>query len=86
MDLPAAAMLEQKRGEFERLRAAFPTIVPAEPNNAFLVSIALYNELVPAFERLLAASGGNLDTFYARARDLAREGRAERDALLARLN
>src|SRR5438067_9791290 len=86
MDLASEAMLEQKRGEFERLRAAFPTIVPAEPNNAFLVSIALYNELVPAFERLLAASGGNLDTFYARARDLAREGRAERDAVLARLN
>lgn len=86
MNLSREAMLEQKRGEFERLRAAFPTIVPAEPNNAFLVSIALYNELVPAFERLLAASGGNLDTFYVRARELAREGRAERDALLARLN
>jgi predicted aminopeptidase len=56
-----------------------------EPNNAFLVSIALYNELVPAFERLLAASG-SLDSFYVRARELAREGRAERDAVLARLN
>ena len=31
--------------------ARFPQFVPAEPNNAFLVSIALYNELVPAFER-----------------------------------
>ena len=51
-DLPREAMLEQKRGEFDRLRAAFPNIVPVEPNNAFLVSIALYNELVPAFERL----------------------------------
>ena len=84
-DLPREAMIEQKRGEFDRLRAAFPNIVPAEPNNAFLVSIALYNELVPAFERLLAASGG-LDTFYVRAGELAREGRAERDAVLARLN
>jgi|SRR5689334_4743890 len=84
-DLSREAMLEQKRGEFDRLRAAFPNIVPAEPNNAFLVSIALYNELVPAFERLLAASG-SLDTFYARARKLAHEGRAERDAVLARLN
>jgi predicted aminopeptidase len=85
MNLSGEAMLEQKRGEFDRLRAAFPNIVPAEPNNAFLVSIALYNELVPAFERLLAASG-NLDTFYARAKKLAHEGRAERDAVLARLN
>jgi predicted aminopeptidase len=85
MNLSREAMLEQKRGEFDRLRAAYPTIVPAEPNNAFLVSIALYNELVPALERLLAASG-NLDAFYARAKELAHEGRAERDALLARLN
>ena len=84
-DLPREQMLEQKRGEFDRLRAAFPGVVPAEPNNAFLVSIALYNELVPAFERLLAASG-SLDSFYVRARDLAREGRAERNAVLARLN
>ena len=62
--------LVQKRGEFERLRASFPNFVPAEPNNAFLVSIALYNELVPVLERVLAASG-SLEEFYARARRLA---------------
>ena len=62
--------LEQKRAEFDRLRASFPQFVPAEPNNAFLVSIALYNELVPALERVLAASA-SLDDFYARARALA---------------
>jgi predicted aminopeptidase len=84
--LSREAMLEQKRGEFVRLRAAFPGVVPAEPNNAFLVSVALYTELVPAFERLLAASGGDLDTFYARARSLAHEDRAQRDAVLARAN
>jgi predicted aminopeptidase len=79
-------MLAQKRGEFERLHAAFPGVVPAEPNNAFLISVALYTDLVPAFERLLAASGGNLDRFYARARELAHEPAAERDAVLARAN
>jgi predicted aminopeptidase len=84
--LPREALLEQKRGELERLRAAFPNVVPAEPNNAFLVSVALYTELVPAFERLLAASGGSLDKFYARARELAHEDRAQRDAVLARAN
>jgi predicted aminopeptidase len=83
MQLSPEAMLEQKEGEFDRLHAAFPGIVPAEPNNAFLVSIALYNELVPAFERVLAESG-NLDAFYDRARRLAASGRAERDAVLAR--
>ena len=77
--------LEQKKGEFERLRVAFPSVVPPEPNNAFLVSIALYNELVPAFERLLAQSG-TLDVFYQRARTLAATGPAERDALLARVS
>ena len=84
--LSPEAMAEQKKGEFERLRATFPTLVPAEPNNAFLVSIALYNELVPAFERLLAMDGGNLDAFYARAQHLAHEDRAQRDAVLARAN
>ena len=82
MDLPAEQMLEQKRGELERLRAAFPTVVPAEPNNAFLVSIALYSELVPGFERLLAAAG-SLDAFYERARQLAASGRTGRESLLA---
>jgi predicted aminopeptidase len=85
MQLSPEAMMEQKRGEFDRLRTAFPGVVPAEPNNAFLVSIALYNELVPAFERLLAQAG-NLDAFYARARHLAHEDRAQRDAVLARAN
>jgi predicted aminopeptidase len=75
-------MLEQKRGEFDRLRAAFPGFVPAEPNNAFLVSIALYNELVPAFEQLLAAAG-NLDTFYDRAQQLAARGRTTRESIVA---
>jgi predicted aminopeptidase len=84
MHLPREAMLEQKRGEFARLRAAYPTLVPAEPNNAFLVSVSLYTDLVPAFERLLAESG-SLDRFYERARELAHEGRAKRDALLASL-
>jgi predicted aminopeptidase len=67
--------LEQKRGEFDRLRAAFPGIVPAEPNNAFLVSIALYNELVPPLERVLAEAG-SLERFYERARQLAADGRS----------
>ena len=82
MRLSPEAMMEQKRGEFDRLHAAFPGYVPVEPNNAFLVSIALYNELVPAFERLLAQVG-SLDKFYDRARQLAHEDRKQRDAVLA---
>ena len=69
--LSPEAMLEQKRGEWERLRLSYPGI-PAEPNNAFLASVAVYTELVPAFERLLAESG-DLEAFYRRVKDLARD-------------
>jgi predicted aminopeptidase len=79
--LPREAQLVQKRAEWERLRMSFPGI-PAEPNNAFLASIAVYTELVPAFERLLAASGGDMEDFYARVRQLAKSGKRDIDELL----
>lgn len=44
------------------------------PSNALLAAFATYAELVPAFERLLAAEGGDLERFYARVRELARTG------------
>jgi len=83
MDLPREAMLGQKRGELERLRAAYPNAIPADANNAFLASIAVYTELVPGFERLLAESG-SLESFYRRVRELAATERSRRDPLLAR--
>jgi len=42
LGLPREAMLERKRGEFERLRADYAAIVPAEPSNAFLVSVIAF--------------------------------------------
>jgi predicted aminopeptidase len=72
-------MLEQKRGEWQRLRQSYPGI-PAEPNNAFLASIAAYTELVPAFEQLLAESG-SLEAFYRRTKALATKS-AEREAFV----
>src|SRR5262249_62116234 len=77
------ALLDQKRGEFGRLRRDSPAAVPAESNNAFLVSIALYTDLVPAFERLLAASGGDLPEFYRRAGKLGAMPKNERPLALA---
>jgi predicted aminopeptidase len=77
-DLPPEAKLENKRGEWHRLRLSYPGI-PAEPNNAFLASIATYTGLVPAFERLLAESGGDLKGFYKRVQALAAKP-AEREA------
>jgi predicted aminopeptidase len=81
MDLAREAMLEHKRGEWERLRAAYPAL-PAEPNNAFLASIAAYTDLVPAFERLLAESG-SLEAFYRRVKKLATTEPSERKIQLS---
>ena len=80
MDIAPERKLELKRAEWQRLRNLYPAL-PAEPNNAFLVSVALYTGLVPAFERLLARAG-SLERFYAEARKLAKSGKREIDDLL----
>jgi predicted aminopeptidase len=80
-DLPREAKLEQKRGEWERLRVSYPWI-PAEPNNAFLASVAVYTDLVPAFERLLAESG-SLEAFYHRVKQLAASEPSKRTTQLS---
>ena len=48
------------------------------PNNAQLNSVATYYDLVPAFERLLAVDGDDLEKFYATAGQLARLPKTER--------
>jgi predicted aminopeptidase len=53
------------------------------PNNATLASVALYTELVPAFQALLRSVGGDLPRFYAAVKDLARLPQEEREAKLA---
>jgi predicted aminopeptidase len=68
--------------EFAKLRAEYGNIVPLEPNNAFLVSISVYTQLVPGFERLLAETGGNLPAFYKRVRDLAAAEKSARQLAL----
>jgi predicted aminopeptidase len=55
--------------------------VPAEPNNAYLVSIALYTQLVPQFEALLGACGGDLKAFYESAEAIAARPREARSTL-----
>jgi predicted aminopeptidase len=52
-------------------------------NNARLASLATYQDLVPAFQGLLAAVGGDLPTFYNRASELGSLSPPER---LARLD
>jgi predicted aminopeptidase len=48
------------------------------PNNALLASFATYSQLVPAFERQLAAAGGDLRLFYSRMKAVSRLSKAER--------
>jgi predicted aminopeptidase len=84
MDLSDQDKLERKAAEFTRLRREYGNVVPNEANNAFLVSVALYTDMVPAFERLLAEAGGSLPKFYDRVRELAASERSSRDPLLAR--
>jgi predicted aminopeptidase len=60
----------------------YGNIVPAEPNNAFLVSISVYTQMVPGFERLLAEAGGNLPAFYKRVGELAKVEKPARELAL----
>ena len=53
--------------------------------NAHLASVATYEELVPAFRTLLAQDDGDLPSFYAEVKALAKLDKAERDAKLAEL-
>jgi predicted aminopeptidase len=82
-DASSEEKLRQKAEQFARLRAEYGAIVPAEPNNAFLVSVSVYTQLVPEFERLLAQTGGRLPEFYAKVRSLAAMERSSRDPWLA---
>ncbi len=76
-------MRARKRAEFERLAANAVYRRHAGgyvtgPNNALLAAFASYSQLVPAFERALAASNGDLPAFYARVKALSKLDKAER--------
>jgi predicted aminopeptidase len=73
MPLPPEVMRERKRAEFVELQKTLEANSKfrlLEPNNALLASYATYTQLVPAFEKLLAEEGGDLEKFYARVKAL----------------
>jgi predicted aminopeptidase len=89
--IPAEAMLERKREQFEALAqdirdlerrqgrsSGYEEWILAGLNNAHLASVATYFDCVPGFERLLAQEDGDLPRFYAAVRALAREPHAQR--------
>jgi predicted aminopeptidase len=94
---PAAMGQEKQRifaqmeADYQRLRTewgGFPGYdrwFAQKPNNAHLASVAIYTQMVPAFEALLKQSGGDLARFYDAVRELAAQPRAERIARLRNL-
>lgn len=83
------ALFAQMRSEHQRLKAerwgghAGYDAWFERANNASLGVLGAYNELVPGFERLFVAEGGDFERFYAAVRRLARAPQAERRAALA---
>ncbi|MBI2961075.1 MAG: aminopeptidase [Betaproteobacteria bacterium] len=66
--------------------AGYDRFLAQGPNNALLASVIAYTELVPAFRALLAGERGELPTFYARVKELARLDKATRQQRLAGLS
>ncbi|WP_458072359.1 aminopeptidase [Rhodanobacter sp. BL-MT-08] len=60
--------------------------VAAPINNASLVPFGLYDQWKPAFAALFKQSMGQWPAFYQRVRELSRQPKPQRDAVLAGLN
>ncbi|MGQ0579315.1 MAG: aminopeptidase [Betaproteobacteria bacterium] len=62
--------------------AGYDRFFAGELNNANLVPVATYAELVPAFRRMLAGNGGDFRRFYAEVKEIGKLSRDEREARL----
>jgi predicted aminopeptidase len=87
MPLPLEEKRQRKRAEMELLSANIAKLGP-EPrfrnlavNNALLAAYATYTQLLPAFEKLLADEGGDLEKYYARVKVLSANGPSSRGPL-----
>jgi predicted aminopeptidase len=94
-DISDEEMLERKVATYTALREEYAVLKQSwggytgydnwfagSLNNAKLGSVAAYNQLVPAFQRLLADSGGDLAVFYAEVAAMAKLPEDERRARL----
>jgi predicted aminopeptidase len=64
--------------------AGYDRFFAGELNNAHLVPVATYSELVPAFRRLLAENGGDFRRFYAQVKELGKLPKDKREARLGK--
>ena len=83
-----AAVFNQMRSEFLDLKsehgamAAYDAWFHNPLNNAQLISVSTYHNWVPAFRKMLSVSGGDLEEFYQKCRQLAKKDAAERHRIL----
>lgn len=98
-DAPTDVKRARKRAVFDRLQveyrrmrderwggfAGYDRFFAQDLNNAHLSAVGAYNDLVPAFEALLARESGDLPRFFEAVRTLAAQDKPQRDRLLAAL-
>jgi len=90
-DVARAEMRRQKEDLFDQLRREYAGLkthwggnddydpwFARQLNNAKLNSVGAYYDLVPGFERMLQASGGDLEKFYQAAKRLSKLPKRER--------
>jgi predicted aminopeptidase len=86
-----AQIFAQMRTDYQALKQSWDGFAGydrwfGEPlNNAQLASVAIYTQLVPAFQALLREQGADLPRFYAEVKRLAGLPQAERDAAMQRM-
>lgn len=84
----AFAALKEEYGTWEQEGkgcAGYDSWFDQSVNNALIISVSVYNDLVPAFEKLLMESGGDLKKFYAECKALAGKPEKERQERLRKL-
>ena len=86
-----AAIFDALRQDYEKLKgtwggyAGYDLWFEDDLNNAKLALLATYNVYVPAFERLLAEHGGDMESFHRAVEALSELPKEQRDQELARL-
>jgi predicted aminopeptidase len=94
-DLPVLRKRHEKSAEFENLKADYRLLKKQwggysgydgwfnrEMNNAQLLTVSTYNDLVPAFLKVLKNCNDDLKAFYKKCQDLSKKPRKERRAYL----
>ncbi|MGA7146414.1 MAG: aminopeptidase [Desulfobacterales bacterium] len=97
-DLPVLEKRHDKAVEFDNLKADYRLLKKQwggysgyegwfnrKMNNAQLLTVATYNDLVPAFLKLLKTCNSNLKTFYKKCQELSKKPKKVRRAYLDQL-